>query len=87
MLHKLMLVPRPAPHPRPREHLHLELVASRVKDACWEAISGQKGQSISGMKAVGSEVRQGGDQWAEGSIHQRDEGRGIRGETGRIAGG
>ena len=69
MLHKLMLVPRPAPHPRPREHLHLELVASRVKDACWEAISGQKGQSISGMKAVGSEVRQGGSRADEEIPH------------------
>jgi hypothetical protein len=34
-----------------REHLHLELIASRVKDACWEAVNGQKGQAISGMKA------------------------------------
>lgn len=39
-----------------REHLHLELIASRVKDACWEALDGQRGQSICGMKAAGMEV-------------------------------
>ncbi|GAX77753.1 hypothetical protein CEUSTIGMA_g5196.t1 [Chlamydomonas eustigma] len=39
-----------------KEHLHLEVIAERVRNACWESVDGQRGQFVTSIKGTGVEV-------------------------------